>query len=68
MSHFVPELFLDPKIHLTFTSVVTHAHPIKKVITRLETLTRMTCLLGVLMDFCPYVTFSNRTSMTELRK
>ena len=27
MSHFAPELFFSPEIPLTFTYVVTHAHP-----------------------------------------
>ena len=70
MSFFLFELFFNLKILLTFIFIVTHTHPGKKVMTRLETLTYVECLTGfladVLTDVCPSMTFSNGRDLIEL--
>ena len=64
ISHFSLELFFDLKIPLTFiTIVLSYAHLVKNVITKLEILTYVGCLTGILIGaltcVCPSVTFSN---------
>ena len=51
---------------MMFISVITHVHPKKKVITRLETLTHVKYLMMVLTGLCPSMSISKDKDMTEL--
>ena len=58
MSHFVFELFFSIKIPLTFTSIVTHIHSVKKKSQNQAgnfAYTRVRCLTGVLMSVYPFL-------------
>ena len=72
MSNFALGIFFGPKIPQTIISIVTHAHPIKKVTIRLKTFTCVRCLtrflIGVLLGVCPSMLFSYGRRMNELRK
>ena len=56
MFYFSPKLLFGSKVSLTFTSIVIHTHPVKKVTTRLESLTRVGCLTGISTDVCSSAT------------
>ena len=65
MSHFVAELFFSPKISLTFTSVITHIHLVKKIHNR--TRNSYTCWLFNIC-FTKLLSFSNCRGIIELQK
>ena len=59
MFHFLCKLLFNFKISMTFISIVTYAHFIKKVTTKLKILTYVECLSSA----CPYMTFSKLESI-----
>ena len=68
MSHFILEPFFST---LRYCNIYSVTHPClsckkKSQLTRLETLTRVECLTGILMDICPLMTFFNDMDMIEL--